>query len=1253
MGRKLYLSLVVLILLGFTASAQTGEIRGKVTESGSSEGVPFASVTAKMNNSIIQGAITDIDGNYVIKPLNPGKYDIEVTSIGYQPARQTGITVSIDKISFVNMTIGKGIDLKDFVITEYKVPLIDKGNPATSITIDIEQIQQAPTRDVNSLASAGTGVFQKDEGGALNIRGSRSDGTAYYVDGIKVRGGVGLPQKGTEQITVITGGVPAQYGDATGGIISVTTRGPSKEWSGGIELATSEFLDDFGYNLASFDISGPLYSSKDSTKKTDQAIAGFFIAGEYQYDKDPAPPGISVYKVNDDLLNDVRLHPLVRAPQGDNYIHRSHYFTISDLTKQAYRENVSASAMRLNAKLDFRPAKNSTLTFGGSVEHTDQNIWIDNYALMNYDQNPQTLETNWRVFGKFTQRFNSDSKEGSSSVLKNAFYSVQVDYSNNYSVTQNRQHKDKVFDYGYVGKFVTSSAPAPNVFGGYGLIRTETAVSGEDSLILGQAINRDTLVEFTPGTQNPYTSNYTAQYFEMTDPFGTAGYQENLVQVESGGGLLNGDNRTGLNVYGIWSTPGRVRTGYSIDNNSQFRVSTNGSVDIKNHNIVLGLEYEQRTDRGYTITPNALWGLMRQLSNQNLRGPDLNSGYVSQTLYTGTQYLTLINYTQGAYFPNLVDSSDSNSPVIKGFYENVRDVLGVGYGDTIQIDAYDPSSFSLDMFTPDELLNNGGSFVDYYGYNYIGELDESNSWNLANFYTDEDDTHNKIRRIDAFRPTYIAGYISDRFTFDDVIFNVGVRVDRFDANQYVLKDANSLYEIRTASDGEVNSLLGSYGGTRPGNIGDDFAVYVDNSENPTAVVGYRDGNQWYNSEGVGITDLKPLLETSGGIQPYLSNYSDYVNNNINTNAFKDYEPQVNVMPRVAFSFPISDEAYFSAHYDILTQRPQNLNLIRFNPITYLGWAQGIGGNFSNPDLKPETTTDYEISFQQKISKSSAFTIAAFYKELRDMVQIISLDYAFPRAYTTYGNIDFGTVKGLSFSYDLRRTSNVRMNVSYTLQFADGTGSDATSSSGILSQAGQTNLREIKPLSFDQRHTFVTSFDFRYGSGKSYTGPVWFNKQVLSDAGLNLVFRAGSGTPYTRKSNITPTADFTTTANSRSVIAGQINGSRYPWQFKIDAKLDKNFSIKTGKKKNGDARKEVYANVYLQVLNVLNTQNVSSVYAATGSPSDDGYVTSPAAQSSIASKVSPQAYIDLYRLAVNDPNNYSQPRRIHLGVQFNF
>src|SRR5205823_2737188 len=149
-----------------------------------------------------------------------------------------------DHTSTANIDLPKGVEIKEVEVSAYSVPLIDAGTPAVQKTITYEDIQAAPLRDVNSIASTAAGVSQEDAGKELNVRGSRSDATAYYVDGIKVRAfnvdnraeGVGVATRGAEQITVITGGIPAQYGDATGGIVSITTRGPSKTWSGGIDL---------------------------------------------------------------------------------------------------------------------------------------------------------------------------------------------------------------------------------------------------------------------------------------------------------------------------------------------------------------------------------------------------------------------------------------------------------------------------------------------------------------------------------------------------------------------------------------------------------------------------------------------------------------------------------------------------------------------------------------------------------------------------------------------------------------------------------------------------------------------------------------------------------------------------------------------------------------------------------------------------------------------------------------------------------
>ena len=104
-----------------------------------------------------------------------------------------------------------------------------------------------------------------------------------------------------------------------------------------------------------------------------------------------------------------------------------------------------------------------------------------------------------------------------------------------------------------------------------------------------------------------------------------------------------------------------------------------------------------------------------------------------------------------------------------------------------------------------------------------------------------------------------------------------------------------------------------------------------------------------------------------------------------------------------------------------------------------------------------------------------------------MITKINVISAYPQQYYTFGNLDFGTVKGMSISYDLRRTNNVQLTANYTLQFADGTGSETDGSINLV-ETGQPNLRTTIPLDFDQRHALSASVDYRYGSGKDYNGP---------------------------------------------------------------------------------------------------------------------------------------------------------------------
>ncbi|MCB0479772.1 MAG: hypothetical protein KDC84_16510, partial [Crocinitomicaceae bacterium] len=170
--------------------------------------------------------------------------------------------------------------------------------------------------------------------------------------------------------------------------------------------------------------------------------------------------------------------------------------------------------------------------------------------------------------------------------------------------------------------------------------------------------------------------------------------------------------------------------------------------------------------------------------------------------------------------------------------------------------------------------------------------------------------------------------------------------------------------------------------------------------------------------------------------------------------------------------------------------------------------------------------EYAVGFKQKISKRSAIELNAFYREMRDQITTVRISEAYPRSYLTFDNLDFGTVKGLTLTYDLRRTKNIQLRLAYTLQFADGTGSNSTTSLNLVN-AGFPNLRVIQPLDFDQRHNIVVSADYRFGEGKNYNGPKTVTKggktiNWLQNFGINAIIRAGSGNPFSRQSNIQPT-----------------------------------------------------------------------------------------------------------------------------------
>ena len=254
------------LLLSLSAFSQRGVIKGTVKDASNGEPVPFANVVLLEGDSEVDGATTDFNGNYTIKDIHPGEYNLSASFVGYQTQKITGLVVAADKITFYDFKMSSGVKIDAVKVIEYKKPLLDKDNPTNKYATS-EEVTRMPTRSVSSVAATTGGVYKQDENSAVNVRGSRDNATDYYVDGMLVRGNLGLAQSSIEQIAILTGGVPAKYGDATGGIISVTTKGPSQKFKGGIEYVTSNIFDTYNYNLLGFSATGPIIKKKKTRRK--------------------------------------------------------------------------------------------------------------------------------------------------------------------------------------------------------------------------------------------------------------------------------------------------------------------------------------------------------------------------------------------------------------------------------------------------------------------------------------------------------------------------------------------------------------------------------------------------------------------------------------------------------------------------------------------------------------------------------------------------------------------------------------------------------------------------------------------------------------------------------------------------------------------------------------------------------------------------------------------------------------------------
>ena len=342
-----------------------------------------------------------------------------------------------------------------------------------------------------------------------------------------------------------------------------------------------------------------------------------------------------------------------------------------------------------------------------------------------------------------------------------------------------------------------------------------------------------------------------------------------------------------------------------------------------------------------------------------------------------------------------------------------------------------------------------------------------------------------------------------------------------------------------------------------------------------------------------------------------------------------------VSPRLGISFPISPSTQMHINYGKFYQRPDLNRLYAGLDFFAARVTSGSYYPFPSPNLGPEKTTQYEVGLTHQLGENVAFDVTAYYKDVQDLTQILHVA-AVPKAYDIFANIDYGTIKGVDFALNMRRTQNIRIDLKYSLSYATGTGSYAQSTYSLNWFAGNPP-KTTSPLDYDQRHNVNCIIDYQLGRKK---GPRTGDVFPLENLSLNVIVSAGSGTPFTPSQIY----DEATENAVRPLPSGKVNSANKPWVFNIDFKLERAFDIGGG-----------YQLIpYVWVKNLLDRANVIGVYEGTGKPDVTGYLATDQGRRAISdSQAQGTDYKERYELKQLNPTNYSNPRMVFFGMRASF
>jgi hypothetical protein len=253
--RLLAITAIWLVLAATSGIAQetTGSIAGVARDS---QGLVLPGVTVTLSSpSLIQGSLTtttEADGSYRFRNLPPGTYTMTVALAGFTGIKREGIEVQAGRTLGMDFPMEVG-GVEETLTVTGESPIVDIENTRVGVTVDQALLENIPTgRQFQDILTFQPGIVESAYTFApvQSVLGSHTRANYYAMDGFQMQDttvGYAIGEfsyDSLQEVQITTGGISAEFGQASGGVFNFITKSGGNELSGGARF----FLNDDSLN---------------------------------------------------------------------------------------------------------------------------------------------------------------------------------------------------------------------------------------------------------------------------------------------------------------------------------------------------------------------------------------------------------------------------------------------------------------------------------------------------------------------------------------------------------------------------------------------------------------------------------------------------------------------------------------------------------------------------------------------------------------------------------------------------------------------------------------------------------------------------------------------------------------------------------------------------------------------------------------------------------------------------------------------